>query len=146
MSADIRSCPGATFLLTMVRAKSSADGGMRASAGRHSLRRQLACRAQAPQAESAASEAVAPADSSSKVAAAPEDHAEPPTILTWREPDDAQKLATRASLVFALPQRRFKKNSFLCIKLEGAVNTCQSHGPSRCAESAAAVTNAAVPC
>jgi hypothetical protein len=46
--------------------------------------------------------------------------AEAPTILKWRERTGNEKLLTKAKLSLALPQRRFKKGSFLTMKLEGA--------------------------
>lgn len=42
-----------------------------------------------------------------------------PTILDWTEPDSMRRLATNTKLAFALPQRRFKKGSYLTIRLEG---------------------------
>ena len=43
-----------------------------------------------------------------------------PTILHFKERSDSQKFSTSAKLAFAWPRRRFKKNSYLAIKLEGA--------------------------
>eukprot|EP00892_Ulva_mutabilis_P012513 jgi/Ulvmu1/9634/UM054_0066.1 len=44
-----------------------------------------------------------------------------PTILNYKEPDAQQRFQTSAKLAFALPWRRFKKGSFLSIKLDGAI-------------------------
>jgi hypothetical protein len=43
-----------------------------------------------------------------------------PTILKWQQPNGVQMFWTRAKLAFELPQRRFKKGSYLFIDLEGA--------------------------
>jgi hypothetical protein len=53
--------------------------------------------------------------------------ADTPTILNWEEPSPARKALTRLYLSFALPWRRFKENSYVVIKLEGA--QAQPHSP-----------------
>lgn len=47
-----------------------------------------------------------------------------PTILKFKERDAAQRFQTSCKLALALPWRRFKKGSFLSIKLDGICFLC----------------------
>eukprot|EP00195_Chlamydomonas_chlamydogama_P015757 CAMPEP_0202909918 /NCGR_PEP_ID=MMETSP1392-20130828/50619_1 /ASSEMBLY_ACC=CAM_ASM_000868 /TAXON_ID=225041 /ORGANISM="Chlamydomonas chlamydogama, Strain SAG 11-48b" /LENGTH=725 /DNA_ID=CAMNT_0049599831 /DNA_START=187 /DNA_END=2361 /DNA_ORIENTATION=- len=80
---------------------------------------QEASASEVPQQDAKAAEVAA---SSSSTPSAADAQPLPEGVLTYKEPSGGQKFWTSFKLAFALPWRRFKKDSVLVFKLEGEVS------------------------